>query len=101
MQRIVMDPIGPVEISKEILVIIDTFTRYVELFPTKDVMATVVTDALWRYSYRFGTQLQIMTDRGSQFINHTLSNFAMLTRVFHHSTIPYSKEENGIVERAN
>ena len=34
-----------------------------------------------------------MTDRSSQLMNQTLSNFAALT-------IPYSKEENGIVERA-
>ena len=53
-----MDTIGPMEISKEIkyiLVIIDTFTRYVELFPTKDVTATAAMDALWRHSCRFGT----------------------------------------------
>jgi hypothetical protein len=40
MQRIAMDTIGPLDIAKQfkyILVIIDTFTRYVELYPTKDV----------------------------------------------------------------
>jgi len=37
------------EISKDfmcVLVIIDTFFGYVELFPTNDVLATVATDAL-------------------------------------------------------
>ena len=50
---------------------------------------------------RFGTPLEIMTDCGSQFMNATLEGYATLTGVRHHSTIPYSKEENGIVERAN
>ena len=34
-------------------------------------------------------------------MNQTLQSFATLTGVCHHGTIPYSKEENGIVERAN
>ena len=39
MQCITMDTIGPLDIAKHfkyILVIIDTFTRYVELYPTTD-----------------------------------------------------------------
>ena len=44
-----MDAIGPLIISKLlkfILVIIETFTRYVEFYPTKDVIASAATDAL-------------------------------------------------------
>ena len=104
MQRIALDTIGPMDISTDfryIIVIIDTFTRYVELFPTYDVTAAAATDALWRHFCRFGTPLEIVTDQGSQFMNQTLQSFATLTGVRHHGTIPYSKEENGIVERAN
>ena len=36
----------------------------------------------------------------AQFMNATLEGYATLSGVWHHSTIPYSKEENGI-ERAN
>ena len=44
MQRMAMETIGPLIISKQfILVIIDTFTRYVELYPTKDVTASAAT----------------------------------------------------------
>ena len=52
MQRIALDTIRPMDISKEfkyIIVIIDKFTRYVEHFPVYDVTATAVTDALWRH----------------------------------------------------
>jgi len=84
-----------------IFVMIDIFTRYVKIFPTKVVTATAVTDALWRDLFRFSTPLEIMTDCGSQFMNQTLCKFAVLTSVRHHYTIPYSKEENGSVERSN
>ena len=63
MRRIALDTIGPLEISHQfryILVIIDTFTRYVELFPTKNVTAEEATDALWRHSCRFRTPLEII-----------------------------------------
>ena len=43
------------------------------------------------------TPLEIVKDQGSQFMNQTLQSFATLTGVRHHGTIPYSKEENGIV----
>jgi len=104
MQRIALDTIGPMDISMDfryIIVVIDTFTRYVELFPANDVTAAAATDALWRHFCRFGTPLEIVTAQGSQFMNQTLQGFATLTGVRHHGTIPYSKEENGIVERAN
>ena len=46
-----------------------------------------------------------MTDYGSKFMNKKdlqhLERFAVLSGIRHHSSIPYSKEENGIVERAN
>ena len=67
MQHISLDMVGPLPIAKQfkfILVIIYTFTRYVELYSTKDVTAGTATHA-------FGTPLEIMTDYGSQFINKT------------------------------
>ena len=83
MQRIAMDTIGPQIISKQfefILVIIDTFKRYVELYPITDVTASAATDALWRHSCRFGTTLEIMTDYGSQLIHKTMERYALARR---------------------
>ena len=45
--------------------------------------------------------LDIMTDYGSQFNNKTLEGYATLSGVKHHASIPFSKEENSIVERSN
>ena len=104
MTRIAIDTIGPFPTDmgfSHIIVIIDTFSRYIELFHTTDVTATSAASALWQHSCRFRTPNEIMTDKGSQFMNDTLIKFANLAGITHLSSIPYSKEENGIVERAN
>ena len=65
MQQIALDTIGLMDISKDfryIILVIDTFTRYVELFPAYDVTAAAATDALWRHFCRFETPLEIVTD---------------------------------------
>ena len=102
MTRIAIDTIGPFPTDmgfSHIIVIIDTFSRCIELFHTTDVTATSAASALWQHSCRFRTPNEIMTDKGSQFMNDTLIKFANLADITHLSSIPYSKEENGIVER--
>ena len=51
MRRIELDTIRLLEISHQFryILVIDTFTRYVELFPTKNVTVEEATDALWRH----------------------------------------------------
>ena len=49
----------------------------------------------------FTAPLELVTDFGSQFVIDLLSHFHQETGIKHHTTIPYSKEENGIVERVD
>ena len=75
MERIAIDTIGPLPNDMGfkyiivIIVIIDTFTRYVELFPKQEVSAIAAADALWSHTCRFTAPLEIVTDFGSQFMN--------------------------------
>jgi hypothetical protein len=71
------------------------------LIPASDVSANTAASALWKHTGRFGAPHQIMTDKGSQFMNDTLKRFAHIAGIAHLTSIPYSKEENGIVERQN
>ena len=51
MESIAIDTIYPVDDDmslKYIIVIIDTFSRYVELFPKQELSAMATADALWR-----------------------------------------------------
>jgi len=73
-----MDTISPVDKDmglKYIIVIIDTFSPYVELFLKHEVSAIAAANALWRHTYSFTAPLEIVTDYGSQFVDQMLAHF--------------------------
>ena len=89
MERISIDTIGtlPEDMGmKYIIVIIDMFARYVELFPKQEVTAIAAADALWRHTCRFTEPLELVTDFGSHFVNDLLSHFYHEMGITHHST---------------
>ena len=105
MQRVNVDTIGPLPTSvdgyKYIVVVIDTFTRYLVTFPAKTLEADECAKLLARYTTTYGIPDEFLTDNGGQFVNLHLRHLFELWGVQHIKTIPYSHEENGIVERAN
>ena len=50
---------------------------------------------------RYGAPQALQSDKGSQFVNETIQELLKLVGSEHKTTLPDSKEENGIVERAN
>jgi hypothetical protein len=105
MHRLNIDTIGPLDISTHgfqyILVVIDTFSRYVTLWPTRSTTAIEAADVIVQHVGLFGTPKEILTDGGSQFNNDTVKELVALLNAQLLVTIAYSKEENSIVERAN
>jgi hypothetical protein len=105
MERIAIDAIGPLNPSANgdrfILVIIDCFTRWCELYPIKDVSAISAAEALIQFCGRFGYAHQLVSDRGSQFINEIITELLNILQIEHNLSISYSKEEISIVERCN
>jgi transposase InsO family protein len=105
MTKISMDTIGPMEPDEKgntyIITLIDNFSRYLGLYPARDVSAKAAADALFDHSCRFGYPSQLVTDSGSQYCNQLFTELARLAGFDHLKGTPYSKEENGIVERAN
>jgi hypothetical protein len=105
MEVLNIDTIGPV--SKDsadncyILVIIDCFTRFVELYPVSDTSAVPCARALLSHVCRYGTPMTIRSDRGTQFVNGIISQLLCLLQTDHELSLAYSKEQNAIVERAN
>ena len=104
-QRLNIDTMGPFEQDekgyKYILVVIDMFTRWVEVFALKTVESEECAEKLFEHFGRYGAPLEILTDNGTQFVNKRIAELMKLIQVDHRKTIAYSKQENGIVERCN
>jgi len=105
MQRLGIDTIGPMSADKygyqHILVIIDSFSRWVMCYPLRSTSAEEFIRAFLQHCGIFGRPLEILTDNGSQLKNAQVAEFCSLLNTQHSFTVAYSKEENGMVERAN
>ena len=105
MQDIAIDTIGPFQMdsagNKYVLVIIDTFSRWIQLSAVTDVSALTAAKQLINFLGTFGNPNSIRSDQGTEFINELWKNLHQLAGIKEIVNHPYSKEENGIVERAN
>jgi hypothetical protein len=104
-ERINIDTIGPLPADElgntYLVVIIDCFSRFIELYPAKDATAASAVTALIQTMGRFGNPSQILSDRGPQFVNALIAQYLEFIGTEHVLTMAYSKQENSIVERAN
>jgi len=100
-----LDHIGPLPVDSHgneyILVIIDAFSRWVELFPTTSTTAIETAALVLNHIGRFGSPQVIHADQGPAFHNELVVELLRLCGIQQSFATAYSKEENGIVERAN
>ena len=109
MQRTCVDTIGPVTVSdnesndteKFALVIIDAFSGHMNLCATKDTTAKAALKALTDWVATFGCPLETVSDSGSQLVNELTSELTDATHTERGLIHAHSKEESGLVERAN
>ena len=86
-------------VTRTFLVLIDAFSRWIELFATKTTSELETAQCLFQHFGRFGTTEVILTDRGPTFHNDLIKDLCR-TGVEQSLTTAYSKEENAIAERA-
>ena len=105
MERINIDTIGPFpeddQGNKYICVLIDVFSRFVELYPIPDLTAVTAAKKIVEFIGRYGHPSEVLTDNGKQYVNDLSRELYDLMLVNHLTVMPYSHEENSIVERAN
>jgi transposase InsO family protein len=93
MERWQSDTIGPVPADED--------GRGLSWYPIKDTTAQSCVDAMIQHVGTFGTPRQILTDNGIEFVNELVAELLKITGVQHLTILPYSKEEIGMVEKAN
>ena len=105
MECVQIDHIGPFQKdtrgNTHILVMVDTFSRWTELYAVPDAGAETAALCLADYIFRYGPPKEVLSDHGSAFIDASFNAFAKLANV--EITHPYAgdKERTGIVEREN
>ena len=104
-ERICVDTIGPIktddETKKFILVIIDAFSRFIQLHAISDTTAITAVDSIMNWIGHFGIPSEVVSDNGTQFANEVVDELLNILQVKNTKIQAYSHEENGIVERAN
>jgi transposase InsO family protein len=81
--------------------IIDTFTRWVELYYSPAANGKSAAQHLFQHFAGFGAPTQLLSDRGSHFVNEVIEEFTCLVGTEHCLTLSYSSQQNAIVERVN
>ena len=101
MECLNIDFLGPFPDKGYILVIVSTFTRWVELYLTTDSTALSAAEYLIKHFGRIGAPRQLRSDNDPHFIAAVINEFLTLVGVEQCLTLSYSKEENAIIERYN
>jgi hypothetical protein len=87
--------------NQHILVFIDSFSRFVELYALKDLSAEGYLGALIDFISRYGIPKAIRSDMGKQFRNEIMKEMERMMDTKHLFTIGYRSQANGVVERCN
>lgn len=88
--------------NKWLLVAIDNATKWPIARPLKIASAENVATFIYEeIVLRFGCPIEILTDRGSQFLSHMLEEYLSLLKTKHLKTSAYHPRTNGMVEKLN
>ena len=103
MQKLAIDTAGPFEIdaynNTYVCVITDCFSRFTMLIPTPDATAQSAARALLQWVGLFGAPKELLSDMGTQFINHLIDDLLQLLHTTKLDILAGVHEQNSIVER--
>lgn len=105
-EDISIDIVGPVPSSRrgnrEILVIQDRLTRWIEFVPMCDMTAHTVARALLNnWVCRYGVPKRLISDRGRQFVSEVFAQMCKFLGIKNFTTTAYRPSSNGQNERSH
>lgn len=106
LERVCLDLLGPFPESrsknKYVLSICDQFTRWVELYPIKNMEAVTVAKVfITEFVSRFGLCRQLLTDQGRQFESILFKEICDVLDIDKQRSSSFHPQTNGIQERFN
>jgi len=84
-----------------LLVIVDMFSLWVELFPVPDMTAITACRCLCQVFGRYGAARLIASDQGSAFVSEVFFEFRRMVGFEIRFSLAYHHQANGLVERVN
>nr|GEW53131.1 retrovirus-related Pol polyprotein from transposon TNT 1-94 [Tanacetum cinerariifolium] len=90
--------------KKYILVIVDDYSRFtwVKFLRSKDETPEVVIKFIQQIQVGLNKTVRyVRTDNGTEFVNHTLTEYYEHIGTFHQKIVPRTLQQNGVVERQN
>lgn len=94
--------LSPCEGKECCLVIVDVFSRWVEVFPAKHADALTVAKALCKEVIpRFGIPRTLWSDNGPEFVNTVITHLAKQLGIELKNHCAYHPQSAGLVERTN
>uniref|UniRef100_A0A5S6Q9K0 RNA-directed DNA polymerase n=1 Tax=Trichuris muris TaxID=70415 RepID=A0A5S6Q9K0_TRIMR len=105
-ERICLDFLGPftetTDGNRYLLVVTDSFTKWTEAFPVKDMEAKTTATVLVSECFcRYGLPEEILTDQGRNFVSALMESVYTLLDIRKLRTSAYHAQSNGQVERFN
>ena len=95
------DLLGPLPTGESILVVIDYYSRFLEVAILKSTTSAKVIEALAPMFARFGFPFSLRTDNGPQFVSEEFEAYLRANGIEHRKTTPLWPQANGEVERQN
>lgn len=100
-EHIAIDFCGPLPSGHNLLVLVDYYSRYVEVEVMTKADAQETIKRLRKIFARFGFPLSMQADNGPQFISQEFEDYCERNNIHLNHGIPYWPQQNGEVERQN
>ncbi|XP_061705627.1 uncharacterized protein K02A2.6-like [Cydia pomonella] len=86
--------------AKSYLIVVDSYSKWIEVFPMTTTTAEATTDKLRELFARFGIPSKLISDNGPPFSSEQFASFLMKNGVTHITSAPYQPASNGEAEIA-
>lgn len=100
-----MDHLGPIistaKLYKYLLVVVDEFSKFVWIYPTKTTNTKEVLDRLISMQQIFGNPQRIVTDKGTAFTSSQFNDYCKEENIEHVTITTGVPRGNGQAERIN
>ncbi|XP_052799124.1 uncharacterized protein K02A2.6-like [Mya arenaria] len=100
-QDVAIDLMGPLPSGEFILVCVDYYSRYYEIYIIKTITSEKIIDCLEKMFIIHGLPVTITSDNGRQFVSDEFEKYLFENNIEHRRTTPLHPSANGEVERQN